>query len=152
MKALKITSLLLIVSIALGFSLCCHAGEAEKDAKKEAVKDVTKDTKPVKLDTFLKELTDPSLTNLQKLDLAEKYKDRPVEGKARVKDVIPLYGAENQALVYMEAKLWRGKYEITLVIDQENADKIVKLGMLAFCGKFAGMSYDTFRFENGKLL
>lgn len=105
----------------------------------------------IKLHKLLKELTGRRLTTLQKINSIEKYKGLAVKGNGKVKDIIKSFTFKNEARVSLQ-KYYRGKpYEIILTVSQESAEKLKKGKPVRFEGTFAGMTLETFLFENATL-
>ena len=132
MKKITFLTIFLAFSIALS-PLCCYA-------------------ETISLGKLLRELTGSKITSLEKSNIARKYKGEIVKGTGIVKDIIKTYGAENNAMVYLKKKLRNKEYEIVLIADEKNVHKIRKGKNIAFKGKFAGTSYDAFRFEEVEIL
>ena len=105
----------------------------------------------ITLDTMLRKLGDRNVTSLKKVELIDSYKGQVVKGAGKVRDVVKSFGSENTALVYIR-KPYQGKlYEIILTVDQQSAENIKKGRNIAFEGKFAGMTFETLRLEEGKI-
>lgn len=104
------------------------------------------------LNKMLGKLSTPRLTSLQKSNLVEQYKGQEVKGIGKVKDILKSFASENTAMLYIE-KPFRGKrYEIVLVVSQNSVKKIKKGQRIRFEGKFVGITFNTLRFEDAKLI
>jgi len=132
MKKMKYIALLLIVCMALA--------------------PISADAKTIGLKKILNRLTKPRATSLQKMDIVEKFKGELVRGAGTVKDVLKSFGEKDEAMVYLK-KYYKGKeYELVLVVPKEQAAKVRKGMGVKFKGVFAGMTFQTLRFENTELI
>lgn len=107
----------------------------------------------VELNTLLRKVTRPNLTSLQRLDIIETYKGKSVRGEEKVKDIRKSLGSEKNATILLQ-KRYKGKeYDIVLTTSElEKAKKITKGKRVKFVGKFVGMTFETVRFENVKIV
>ena len=108
--------------------------------------------KTLTLNKMMNQLVKSSLTSLQRMELVEKYKGQIVKGSGRVKDILKSFGSENEAMVYLQ-KPFRGKqYEVVLTVSIENAEKVKKGKTIRFEGSFEGMTFETLRFKDAKII
>jgi len=101
---------------------------------------------------ILKELNKSRETSLQKMEIVQSYKGQVVTGKGKVKDILRSFASENEAMVYLTKRYGDKKYEVIVAVSKESVQKLKKGKRIKFEGNFAGMSYDTLRFEEGKIL
>jgi len=105
----------------------------------------------VKLNKILQQFSDPRVTSLQKVDLIKQYKGQSVRGDGRVRDVVKSFGKDEKALVYLRKPYGGKNFELILTVSQESAEKIKKGRGIKFEGKFAGMTFETLRFDDAKI-
>jgi len=92
------------------------------------------------------------MTSLQAMEVAEGYKGKTLTGNGKVKDILRSFASEDEAMVYLTRRYGSKKYELIVAVSKESVQKLKKGKRVKFEGKFAGMSYDTLRFEEGKIL
>ncbi len=132
MKKVKLVSLFLITCMALA--------------------PVSVYAKTMGINKILGHLSKPRATSLQKLETVEEYKGEIVRGTGIVKDVLKSFGEESGAMVYLK-KNFRGKeYEIVLMVPVDEAEKVKKGMSVKFEAVFAGMTFQTLRFEDAELI
>lgn len=104
------------------------------------------------LNKMLNQLARPQLTSLQRSNLIENCKAQRLKGIGRVRDILKSSVSEDEAMIYL-AKSFKGKqYEIVLIVSRESAVKIKKGNIIRFEGKFVGMTFETLRFEDAKII
>ena len=103
---------------------------------------------PMNLDSLLGKLASRRTTSLERLNLVEEYKGQAVKGSGRVKDVLKSFGEENKAMVYLEKSFAGKPYELVLITDAGAAESIKRGKFVRFEGNFAGMTFETLRFES----
>jgi len=106
----------------------------------------------IHLNTLLRNLTRHDLTTIQKMELLDSYKGKIVTGEEMVDDVTKGFASENDITIRFKKRYKGTRYDIILqTVDLETAKDIKKGKRVKFEGEFAGMTFDTLRFENVKI-
>ena len=108
--------------------------------------------KTVSLKQLLNQLTHPSITSLQRLDIISEYKGKDIRGSGKVKDIVRSFGSENEAMIYLKKSCKGKSFELVLLVDLDAASKIKKGKKIKFEGVFVGMSANTLRFEGAEVI
>ena len=74
-----------------------------------------------------------------------------MQGNGIVQDVLKSFGAPGEVTIYAQKEVWGKRYELVLLADQEGAEKIMKGKSIRFEGTFAGLTFETLRFEKVKV-
>ena len=132
MKNVRILALFLLVAITL-FPLSAYA-------------------ETMSLHKLVSLLNAPRATSFQTMERVNEYKDETVRGSGRVKDVLKSFGTEGEAMVYLKKRINGKTYEIILMVLEEDAEKIKKQRNVRFIGTFAGLTFQTLRFEDAEIV
>ncbi|MFH1594560.1 MAG: hypothetical protein ABID09_07695 [Candidatus Omnitrophota bacterium] len=125
-----------------------------KEKKTAAPKTKKRDVvtpKGLTLNKLLSKISKSSSTTLERLNTIEEYKGQVVKGAGKVKDILKRNGSEKEALVYIRRPFGGIEYEVIVAVDRESTKEIKKGITVAFEAKFTGLTFETLRFEDGKI-
>ncbi|MFC1576671.1 hypothetical protein ACFL3J_03260 [Candidatus Omnitrophota bacterium] len=100
---------------------------------------------------MLRKLNKSRITTLQRSEVVDEYMGQVVKGDGRIKDILKSFSKEGEAMVYLDKPFKGKRYEVVVAVSRESAEKLRKGKRIRFEGKFAGISYETLRFEEGTI-